>query len=88
MFYFPDKVRERYNRQITKYQEIAAVSVNVSTVIIIYILVNYTQLGYMHNNLANYTFRICCLVLVVQGITIHNDLITLFDFLVTSAYAK
>ena len=65
-------MRERYNRKITKYQEIAAVSVNVLTVIIIFILVNYTQMGYMHNNLENSTFNICCLVLVAQGITNHT----------------
>ena len=65
--YCSDKIRERYNRRITKYQEIAAVLVNVSTVILIYILVDFTGLGYMHNVLGNSQFRICCLVLVVEG---------------------
>ena len=43
--------------------------------VIIYILVNFTGLGYMHNILGNRQFRIVCLVLVVEGVISYFSLL-------------
>ena len=63
-----DEIRDRHSSRVTRWQEVAAVTVNLVTVTIIYLLVNWSGLGYMQNILENGEFNICCLVLLVQGI--------------------
>ena len=69
----PDEIRARHRSRIVRCQEVAAVVLNLSTVTIIHLLVNYSGLGYMHNILENRQFNICCLVLLVQGISYQQS---------------
>ena len=63
-----DSIRESFKLKILKIQQLIGTLINLITVFIVFIIVNYTSIGYMENKLNNNTFNVYCTVLVVLGI--------------------
>ena len=66
-FIFVDFIQEKYRMKVIKLQETAALSINLMTVFIIYILVSHTKMGYMDNILDNNAFFSYFIFLISQG---------------------
>ena len=59
--------RESYRRKVTTYQDMGALSVYGVAVVITYILVTFTKMGYMDNMMDSNTFLSYFLFIILQG---------------------
>ena len=59
--------RESYRRKVLRYQDFGALSVYGVAVVITYILVTFTNMGYMDNMMDSNTFLSYFLFILIQG---------------------
>ena len=62
-----DNNRESYRRKVLRYQDLGALSVYGVAVVITYILVTFTTMGYMDNMMDSNTFLSYFLFILIQG---------------------